>query len=280
MNYRHAYHAGSFADVFKHAVLALLIEALKRKDTPFCAIDTHAGIGRYDLESVEAGKTNEADTGIRKLTGLTLPPELAAYAGAVAALNPDPSVPRWYPGSPLIVRHLLRPQDRLLLAELHPADAAQLATEFHRDPQTLVRHMDGYVALKAFLPPAERRGVVLIDPPFEVTNEFVLLQKGLSEAWRRWPTGIYAVWYPIKAWAPIAAFHEWVKANAPGPALFAQLLLYPLGNEERLNGCGLVIVRPPWQLDHELGRLLPFLRRTLAPELGQTDLTWLVKDRA
>lgn len=279
MNYRHAFHAGSFADVFKHAILALLVEALKRKDAPFCLLDVHAGIGRYDLQADQALRTGEAEDGVLRLQGHALPPELAPYWSAVTTLNPDGGL-RWYPGSPRIARHLMRPHDRLLLAELHPEDAETLEQEFARDDQVQVRAMDAYIALKALLPPPERRGLVLIDPPFEVTDEFAQIQQGLTDAWRRWPTGTYAIWYPIKALAPTRAFHRWVSDNAPGPTLAVELLIHPADTDERLNGCGLVIVRPPWKLDEELGRLLPFLRDVLAESDGKTELRWLVKEKS
>jgi 23S rRNA (adenine2030-N6)-methyltransferase len=279
VNYRHAFHAGNFADVFKHAVLAGLLESLRRKDTPFCVIDVHAGIGRYDLLGDAALRTGEAQAGVLRLVGQTLPPAMSDYWRAVMAVNP-PGVDglRFYPGSPRIARHLLRPQDRLLLVELHPDDARALSDEFARDPQVHVRAMDAYTALKALLPPAERRGLVLIDPPFEVKDEFAQIQKGLADAWRRWPTGMYAIWYPIKALAPVRAFHRWLRDNAPGPALAAELYVHPATTDERLNGCGLVVVRPPWKFAEQLDTLLPFLGAALQQSTGKTEVHWLKQE--
>lgn len=278
MNYRHAFHAGSFADVFKHAILALLLDALQRKDTPFCVLDVHAGIGRYDLQGDAALRTGESQAGVLRLVGRDLPPELASYWGAVQAVNP-PGIERdglrFYPGSPRIVRHLLRPQDRLLAVELHPEDAVALEQEFAHDRQVHARTMDAYTALRALLPPEERRGLVLLDPPFEVKDEFAHIQQGLADAWRRWPTGTYAIWYPIKALAPVRAFHRWIAAHAPGPTLAAELYVHPATTADRLNGCGLVIVRPPWKLDEQLRTLLPFLGHVLRQSSDKTELRWL-----
>ena len=281
MNYRHAYHAGGFADVFKHTVLALVIEALKRKDTPFCAIDTHAGIGLYDLRGEHAEKTGEAAAGVERLAGQVLPFEMGPYWQAVKSVNRSVKAGalQWYPGSPRLLRALMRASDRLLLAELHPEDVETLRAEFARDPQVHVRAMDGYTALKALLPPEERRGVVLIDPPFEVKDEFAQLQRGLSEAWRRWPTGVYAIWYPIKEFAPVRAFHAWLRDHAPAETLATELLIHPAVREDRLNGCGLVIVNPPWKLDQQLANVLPFLHSTLKQTGGGHELTWLVRER-
>ena len=172
----------------------------------------------------------------------------------------------------------MRAQDRLLLVELHPEDAHTLSEEFARDPQVHVRAMDAYTALKALLPPEERRGLVLIDPPFEVKDEFAQIQKGLTDAWRRWPTGIYAIWYPIKALAPARAFHRWVSDHAPGPALAAELCVHPANTDERLNGCGLVIVRPPWKFAEQLEKVLPFLGDILQQSAGRTEVLWLKRE--
>lgn len=279
MNYRHSYHAGSFADVFKHSILALIVEALKRKDAAFCVLDTHAGIGRYDLLGPDAGKTGEALAGVRRLEGRVPPVEAGPYWGAVKSLNHGEGAIRWYPGSPRVVRHLLRPQDRLLLAELHPEDADALTAEFARDPQVQVRHLDGYAALRALLPPDERRGLVLIDPPFEDKGEFAAVLHGLKDAWRRWPSGTYAIWYPIKSLQAVNDFHRAIAGLAPGPTLAAQLLVHPATSDERLNGCGLVIVRPPWKLDEPLAHLLPFLHAVLRQSGGGTDMKWLVQEK-
>jgi 23S rRNA (adenine2030-N6)-methyltransferase len=285
MNYRHAYHAGNFADVVKHAVLALALDHLKAKDTPFCVIDTHAGVGRYDLEATAARKTGEYRSGIGRLLERdpqTLPGELRPYLGTVKALNGgglgNGSL-RWYPGSPRLVRSLLRPQDRLIALELHPEDAAALAALFARDPQVRVQQGDGYVGLKALLPPRERRGVVLIDPPFEAKDEFERVVQGLRQGHRRWATGHYLIWYPIKDRAPVAAFHAALKATGIARILAAELLLRPADDAQRLNGCGLILVNPPWPIEDELHSLMPALAEILgAGPGGGATVEWLVPE--
>ncbi|TJW39086.1 MAG: 23S rRNA (adenine(2030)-N(6))-methyltransferase RlmJ, partial [Mesorhizobium sp.] len=214
MNYRHAYHAGNFADVVKHVVLSRLVEYLKQKDKAFRVIDTHAGIGRYDLSSSEAHKTGEWQGGIGRL--IDAEPSgaaaalLAPYLDAVRSLNPDGAVKK-YPGSPLIARHLLRKQDRLSAIELHPQDVAKLKALFASDFQTRVIELDGWLALGAHLPPKEKRGLVLVDPPFEEEGEFDRLVEGLQRAHKRWPGGIYALWYPVKDRKAVAAFRKALK---------------------------------------------------------------------
>jgi 23S rRNA (adenine2030-N6)-methyltransferase len=285
MNYRHAYHAGNFADVVKHAVLALALDHLKAKDTAFCVIDTHAGIGRYDLEATAARKTGEYKTGIGRLLERdpqTLPSELRPYLGAVKALNGGglgTGSLRWYPGSPRLVRSLLRPQDRLVALELHPEDAAALAALFARDPQVRVQQGDGYVGLKALLPPKERRGLVLVDPPFEAKDEFERVVQGLRQAHRRWATGSYVFWYPVKDRPPVAAFHEALKATGIARILAVELLLRAPDDAQRLNGCGLILVNPPWPLEDKLRSLMPALAELLGAEAdGGSSVEWLVPE--
>jgi 23S rRNA (adenine2030-N6)-methyltransferase len=272
MNYRHIYHAGNFSDVVKHAVLALLLERLRAKDTPFCVLDTHAGIGRYDLHSVEAGKTGEFRSGIARLLDRTdLPAALSPYLDAVRALNPEdprPEALRWYPGSPRLARALMRPGDRLVLAELHPEDAAILKREFADDRVVAVHHMDGWLTLKAFLPPPERRGLVLIDPPFEQPDEFDRLVQGLTLGHKRWPTGIFALWYPIKERPAVWRFHEALERTGIPRIIAAEVTVFPEDTHMRLNGAGMVVVNPPWQFDSALETLLPALHRALGAEAG------------
>lgn len=268
MNYRHIYHAGNFADVVKHAVVARLVVHLARKDKPFRVMDTHAGIGVYDLTSAEAAKTGEHRDGIGRILAAAAPPEaLAPYLKAVRAVNGGHAGGSLYPGSPKLVRALMRPGDRLVAAELHPADAAALAAAFRGDRQTDVRAMDGYAALKALLPPPERRGLVLIDPPFETKDEFARIVAGLALARRRFATGIYAVWYPIKDRAPAAAFQDAVRAAMPS-VLAVELLVRRPDDPFRLNGCGLLVINPPWTLADELAAMMPFLTATLAQAEG------------
>lgn len=278
MNYRHIFHAGNFADVMKHAVLALMVEHLRAKSAPFCVLDTHAGLGRYDLAAEPAQRTGEYADGIARLFGAPPPhPALAPYLDAVAALNPDGAL-RWYPGSPRLVRALLRPGDRLVLSELHPDDAATLKTEFARDPQVAVHAMDAYQALKAHLPPKEKRGLVLIDPPFEEPDEFARLVHGLQQAHRRWPTGVYALWYPIKERPAVWRFHEALAESGIPKILLAELTIHPEDTHLRLNGCGLAIVNPPWTLDTTLAEMLPVLHAALPGTGGAARVQWLVPE--
>ncbi|RWK02071.1 MAG: 23S rRNA (adenine(2030)-N(6))-methyltransferase RlmJ [Mesorhizobium sp.] len=279
MNYRHAYHAGNFADVVKHALLSRLVEYLKQKDKAFRVVDTHAGIGRYDLASVEAGKTGEWEGGIGRLFEAALEPRAAAllqpYLEAVRAENPDGDLRR-YPGSPLIVRHLMRKQDRLTAIELHPQDAARLKAVFAGDFQTRVIELDGWLALGAHLPPKEKRGLVLVDPPFEEEGEFPRLVENLRRAHRRWPGGIYALWYPIKDRKAVAAFRAALKETAIPKLLNIGFEVRPTSAEPSLDGSGLVVVNPPFTLEAELRVLLPALHKLLA--VGQPSrwtLDWL-----
>jgi 23S rRNA (adenine2030-N6)-methyltransferase len=280
MNYRHIFHAGSFTDVMKHAVVALILERLRAKETPFGVLDTHAGIGRYDLTSQQAERTGEYLGGIARIMEAAgrLPPELAPYLDAVRELNPAPGTLRWYPGSPRLARQLMRPQDRLLLAELHPEDVETLRREFARDRNTSVQHMDGYHAIKAHLPLKERRGMVLIDPPFEVTDEFDRMTKALVMAHGRWPTGIYALWYPIKERPAVWRFQEALERTGIRKILTAELTIHEEDTHQRLNGCGMIVVNPPWQLDQNLEVVLPALHEAMAARAGGTRVEWLVPE--
>lgn len=285
MNYRHIYHAGNVADVVKHAVVCLIVEHLKKKETPFFVLDTHAGAGRYDLTSTEAQKTGEFRDGIgRLLAAGDLPAALGPYLAAVRAVNggalpADASGLAVYPGSPRIVRALLRPKDRLIACELHPVDAATLAAEFAGDAQVTVKAMDGYVALKSLLPPRERRGLVLVDPPFEEKDEFAALADGLLAAHRRWATGIFALWFPIKDRRSVEDFYDRLAKSGVRRILLAELLVRAADDPERLNGTGLAIVNPPWRLDDALKDLLPFFVRALGQGPGAASrVAWLVPE--
>lgn len=279
MNYRHAFHAGNFADVFKHVVLTLLLQALCRKEAPFCYLETHAGAGRYDLGCEAAQRSGEHRDGIARLWEWPDPPaELRPYLATVRAVNRTAML-RCYPGSPRIARHFLRPQDRMVLCELHPEAVSLLEAEFAGDRQVKIHAIDGYRGLKAYLPPQERRGLVLIDPPYEREDEFQHVLAGLRAAHRRWATGMYAVWYPVKARAPLARFHRELRQSAIRKLLLAELLLYPEDTALRLNGSGMLLVNPPWRLDQVLGELLPQLLARLPHAAGgRTEVTWLVPE--
>ena len=282
MNYRHIYHAGNFADVFKHIVLCRILAHLTAKDAPLFLLDTHAGIGRYDLEAEEARKTGEAAGGVLRLLAAPEPPPLAAeYLAAIDEANPGPGPLaarlRFYPGSPRFLRAGMRGTDRLVACELHPDDVKTLAQEFARDRLARVEPMDGYLALKAMLPPPERRGLVVVDPPFERRDEFDMLAKGMVAAYRRFATGVYALWYPVKGRRPVDAFHADLAASGTRKILVAELMIRGGDDPERFNGCGLVLVNPPWKLDEELRVLLPYLARVLrADPLSAAPLRWRV----
>ncbi len=279
MNYRHAYHAGNFADVLKHIVLSRIIVYLKRKPAAFRVIDTHAGIGLYDVSSEEAQKTGEWRNGIGRLLGHGFRPAetelLAPYLEAVAGYNRDGDF-RFYPGSPLIARSLLRGSDRLTAIELHPADHALLRARFSGDWQVRVIELDGWLALGAHVPPKEKRGLVIVDPPFEQEGDFRRLAEGLVKAHRRWPGGTYALWYPIKDRDAVARFRNELSATGIAKVLDIVLQVRPGSAEPRLDGCGMVVVNPPYVLEEEMAVLLPALRDRLGETPGTAaETTWL-----
>lgn len=280
MNYRHAYHAGNFADVVKHAVLARIVAHLKEKPAAFRAIDTHAGAGLYDLTGPEATRTGEWRDGIGKLVAADLTPEardlLAPYLDAIAAFNPDAL--KVYLGSPVLLQQWLRAQDRLVACEKEPNAAHALAARLRGDKRAKAIAIDGYTALNAYVPPRERRGLVLIDPPFEQPDEFDSLAQGLAGAHSKWPTGIYALWYPVKDARDTQAFARRLTGLALPRTLQAELIL---PSREGLRGSGLVVVNPPWRLEGDLALLLPALFRALAgAEAGQqTTMRWLTGER-
>jgi 23S rRNA (adenine2030-N6)-methyltransferase len=278
MNYRHAFHAGNFADVFKHTILVGLLESLKAKQTPFCYVDTHAGAGRYDLNSEEALKTHEYKEGVARLLSATrLGSHVHIYLNLVRALNAAANELTVYPGSPLIASLMLREHDREILCELQEDEATKLKKLFAKDARIGVHQRDGYAALAALVPPKERRGLVLIDPPFEAQDdEFRAIEAAFSAAYARWPTGIYAIWYPIKLRQQTLPFLRWFTQRKIPKALCAELLLHPDNSALRLNGCGMIIVNPPWKFERQLAELLPALREHLSEgRFGQQRLEWL-----
>lgn len=276
LGYRHGFHAGNFADVFKHAVLVCVLHALRGKDKLFRVFDTHAGAGRYDLHAAQAQKQCEFEEGIGRLWDQAgFSPELDRYLERVRAINPDGRL-RGYPGSPRIVRDLLRPGDKLVLTELHPNEFPRLAAEFEGDRQVSVRHGDGYALLESFLPPPERRGLVLVDPAYERKDEFDRVVEAVLLIRRRWANGIVAIWYPILERAPVLRFQRALQATAIPAMLCAELERYPADGPPGLRGCGMILINPPWRLDQSLERLLPELARQLGVgDRGRTRLEWL-----
>jgi 23S rRNA (adenine2030-N6)-methyltransferase len=259
MNYRHAFHAGSFADCFKHALLVALVDALARKPAPFFVLDTHAGAGRYDLDTGPARRTGESDRGILRLLGHRSP-ILGRYLGLVESLG-------LYPGSPLLIRTLLRADDRLVCCELHPEEVRTLRAQFRRDPQVVVHQRSAWEALGALLPPGPAptraplptprptRGLVLIDPPFENDDEFSVLADGLVRGHRRFAHGVFAAWYPIKHLASVRGFLADVQSSAIRDVVTVELYLRAATDPNRLNGCGLLVINPPFGFEAR-GRLL------------------------
>ncbi len=279
MNYRHAFHAGNFGDVLKHLVLVELLTRLTAKDKPLFFLDTHAGRGRYDLESEESRRAGEAKAGILRLAAAgPLPPAAQRYVETVKASDPaNAERIRFYPGSPRLAAQLLRPADRGALCELAPREAAALRREFAGDRRFAVHERDGYEALAALVPPRERRGLVLVDPPYEAQDqEFVAIHDALGRALTRWPTGVYAIWYPIKLSGSVQRFHEAVLQCGVERLFVAELCVHPSDSRAGLNGSGVAIVNPPWQTDTALVQALPAVHAALSPGgAGDVRGTWL-----
>ena len=262
MNYRHAFHAGGFADVFKHAVLCRILHYLRAKPAAFRVIDTHAGAGLYDLAGPEPSRGGEWHDGIERLMAAQLAAPVAAllapYLEVIGALNERGRL-KTYPGSPALARAWLRPQDRLIACEIEPQAAAALRQNLRGDTRIKTLEIDGWTALGAYVPPKERRGLVLVDPPFEQDSDFFRLARGLTAAHRKWATGIYALWYPIKGRSEPDALAKSLRRLGIAKMLCAELIVAPLSDPTRLNGCGLILVNPPWTLESELSVLLPAL---------------------
>ena len=266
MNYRHAFHAGNFADVVKHLALVRLLLHLRRKETPFAVIDSHAGRGVYDLSDKKAARTGEAETGIEKLRDLKGPEALETYL----RLAEDRKA---YPGSPLIAAKLMRPQDRLVAIEKHPEEAAELKQVLHPFLKARVEEGDGYRSLARLLPPPERRGLVLIDPPFEETNEFESAAEAVKQGLARFATGIFLVWYPIKSQADARAFCGEVMNAAPLSVMALTIEVAINAAEGKLGRTGLLLLNPPYGFDTDMQEMLALI----APRLpgGKAGLEWL-----
>jgi 23S rRNA (adenine2030-N6)-methyltransferase len=283
MNYRHHFHAGNFADVHKHAVLALAMMRLREKPTPFRVIDTHAGAGVYDLTGEQSARTGEWRDGIGRLYRQPLGADLAAllspYLEAVAKFNGDGPLAT-YPGSPALVRAFLRREDRLVACELEPSAAADLAATLTRDPRAKAVAIDGWTALKAYLPPKERRGFVLVDPPYEQPDEFARLGERIIAAARKWPSGIYMLWYPIKGGDGPQRLARMLAGAGIPRIVRSELLIEAAGDTQRLRGSGLILVNPPWQLPEQMALLTPALAGMLghAGE-GASRYDWLAREK-
>lgn len=284
LSYRHGFHAGSFVDVHKHVVLVMLLEHLQKKNTPFCYIDTHAGAGIYDLDSRFPQKNREFETGISRLWDRDdCPAPLARYLALVRNLNPcapgQTRRLRFYPGSPRIARAFLRPADRMILAEMHTTETPLLKQNFARDLQAAVHQRDGFELLPAVVPPRERRGLVLMDPSYELRDEFVKAFDAILAAWHKWPTGIYVLWYPVQRRQPIAQFQRALKRSGIRKILLSELNVAPDTAPNRLSGSGLVIVNPPWQFADDLEAVVHWLEPVLERgEHPRPRVRWLVAE--
>lgn len=279
LSYRHQFHAGNVADVFKHAMLTRLLLGLARKDKPFCYLDTHAGLGRYDLTHAWSQKTGEWRHGIGRVWARSdAPAALQPYLDAVRAENPDGHLLH-YPGSPWIARRLLRPDDRMVLCELNKDDCATLKTVFAGARHTAIHNQDGFQAIRAFLPPQERRGLTLIDAAFDQADEFGRVTRAVREAHARFATGMVAVWYPLMAQSSMDAFARSLQAAGLPKALQLELTVHPEDWTEHIRGSGMIVVNPPFGLDKEAPPLLDWLWRALSPEKeGGTRCEWLVPE--
>ena len=307
MNYRHAFHAGNFADVIKHATLARILVHLVGKPASFRVIDTHAGAGLYDLGGEEASRSGEWHDGIERLLAAPLAPAVHAllkpYLDVVAALNntppfvpaqagarverasPEGTIERasaqaqyaltTYPGSPALTRAFLRAQDRLVACELEPKAFAALAHNLARDRRIKTVAIDGWVALNAYVPPPERRGLVVIDPPYEEAEDFTRLAQSLELAHRKWASGIYLLWYPIKGRQEPDALARSLKRSGIARVLRAELAVGATSAQGPLGGCGLIIINPPWTLADELSVLLPALAKALSSRNSNHRLDWI-----
>jgi 23S rRNA (adenine2030-N6)-methyltransferase len=281
MNYRHAFHAGNFADVAKHLALVAILLHLRRKEHPFAVIDTHAGRGLYNLGGEEALRTGEAEKGVGRVRGLckagiTLPDALQRYLDIVNSAGDGT-----YPGSPVIAAHLLRPQDRFIGIEKHEEEYRALRAALRPFGDRLRGECaDGYARLNGLLPPAERRGVVLIDPPFESPAEFALAAAALGQGLKRFANGIYLLWFPLKSGGEANAFAGEVLATGANKVLRVDLDVGPVGGadaKERLTAAGLIIVNPPFGFAGEMRSALAIVAPSLSPE-ARTDVRWLAGD--
>ena len=278
LNYRHAFHAGNFADVFKHALLTRMLIYLTRKETPLRYIDTHAGLGQYDFSGEEAQRGGEWRDGVGRVAKADMPAdvrELLAPWLDIARLTPD-AEPFEYPGSPLIAQALLRPIDRMVVCELHDRDQPRLVRNLGRDKRVKALHMDGYMALNASVPPPERRGLVLVDPPFEDRAEFDAMAQAVIRAWKKWPTGVYALWYPLKRPAEAEDFGAGLVEAGLKRMLRLEIDIATWREIGPLTGCGLIVVNPPFALEAEARVMLPWMTKTLARDTGaRWRVDWL-----
>ncbi|EOW9381377.1 23S rRNA (adenine(2030)-N(6))-methyltransferase RlmJ [Vibrio cholerae] len=278
LSYRHSFHAGNHADVLKHIVQSLILNSLQQKEKPFVYHDTHSGVGRYDLTHEWSEKTGEYKQGIARVWQQdNIPAELDSYLDAIRQLNQGETL-RYYPGSPRVARAHLREQDRMVLTELHPSDYPLLEQEFHRDRQVSIYKEDGFARLKASLPPQERRGLVLIDPPYELAKEYRDVVRAIAQSYKRWATGIYAIWYPVVNRCDIDDMLEGLQGLEIRKILQIELGVAPDTNERGMTASGMIVINPPWTLESQMQTILPFLKQAIAPVTGHYKVEWVVPE--
>ncbi|QZY90544.1 23S rRNA (adenine(2030)-N(6))-methyltransferase RlmJ [Pantoea dispersa] len=279
LSYRHSFHAGNHADVLKHTVESLILTALMEKEKPFLYLDTHAGAGRYQLSGEHAERTGEYLEGIARIWQQPdAPALLKPYLAAIRNLNPTGTL-RYYPGSPLIARHLLRDEDKLQLTELHPTDYPLLRSEFSKDARARVERADGYQQLKAKLPPPTRRGLILIDPPYEMKSDYQDVVKGIQEGHKRFATGVYALWYPVVLRQQIKHMLKDLEATGIRNILQIELAVRPDSDQRGMTASGMIVINPPWKLKAQMEELLPWLHQKLVPaSTGHYSVTQIVPE--
>ncbi|QIM65760.1 23S rRNA (adenine(2030)-N(6))-methyltransferase RlmJ [Frederiksenia canicola] len=278
LSYRHSFHAGNHADVVKHIVLTLILTALKQKEKGFFYLDTHSGVGRYSLLSAEAEKTGEYIEGIARLWDRTdLPEEVALYINALKKINKGKL--RFYAGSPLLAVQQLRPQDRALLTELHPNDFPLLRQEFAKVPNVVTKRENGFQQLKAALPPKEKRGLVLIDPPYELKDDYELVVQAIVEGYKRFATGVYAIWYPVVLRQHTKRIVKGLEATGIRKILQIELAVRPDSDQRGMTASGMIVINPPWQLEGQMKKILPYLTDVLVPEgTGSWKVDWITPE--
>ncbi|MCG7498876.1 23S rRNA (adenine(2030)-N(6))-methyltransferase RlmJ [Vibrio sp. Of7-15] len=278
LSYRHSFHAGNHADVVKHIVQSLILNALKQKEKPFVYHDTHSGVGRYDLTHEWSEKTGEYKQGIARVwQQKDIPEDIISYLDAIKTLNNSDEL-RYYPGSPRVAHAHLRPQDRMVLTELHPSDHPLLEQEFHHDRQVKIYKEDGFERLKASLPPKERRGLVLIDPPYELAKEYNDVVRAIRDSHKRWATGVYAIWYPVVNRCDIEDMIEGLESLGIRKILQIELGVSPDTNERGMTASGMIVINPPWKLEGQMKEILPYLKDAIAPATGHVKVDWIVPE--
>ncbi|SPY33852.1 23S rRNA (adenine(2030)-N(6))-methyltransferase RlmJ [Pasteurella canis] len=280
LSYRHSFHAGNHADVLKHIVLMLIIENFQLKEKGFYYLDTHAGVGRYRLFSEEAEKTAEFEEGIGRLWQRDdLPEEITRYIQLIKKFNYGGKELRYYAGSPLIAATMLRPQDRALLTELHPSDFPLLRNNFKEFKNVTSKRENGFQQLKATFPPKERRGLILIDPPYELKEDYDLVVQAVEDGYKRFATGTYAIWYPVVLRQQIKRMLRHFENTGIRKILQIELAVRPDSEQRGMTASGMIVINPPWTLEQQMKKILPYLTQTLVPEgTGNWSVKWVVPE--